>query len=84
MQNIIQGIDRLQNLVRTIGSRKLFMVIDSSYPFLNIKDRIEEITVPKVCFSDFRPNPLYEDVCKGIDLRHGYLLNPILYVKERV
>lgn len=68
MQNIIQGIDKLQDLVRTIGSRKLFMVIDSSYPFLNIKDRIEEITVPKVCFSDFRPNPLYEDVCKGIDL----------------
>ena len=68
MQNIIQGIDKLQDLVRTIGSRKLFMVIDSSYPFLNIKDRIEEINVTKVCFSDFRPNPLYEDVCKGIDL----------------
>ena len=68
MQNIIQGIDKLQDLVRTIGSRKLFMVIDSSYPFLNIKDRIEGINVTKVCFSDFRPNPLYEDVCKGIDL----------------
>lgn len=68
MQKIIQGIDKLQDLVRTIGSRKLFMVIDSSYPFLNIKDRIEEITVPKVCFSDFSPNPLFEDVCKGIDL----------------
>lgn len=80
MQNIIQGIDKLQDLVRTIGSRKLFMVIDSSYPFLNIKDRIEEITVPKVCFSDFRPNPLFEDVCKGIDLFHKEECDTILAV----
>ena len=68
MQKIIQGIDRLQELVTTIGCRKLFMVIDSSYPFLNIKDKIEGIKVPKVFFSDFTPNPIYEDVCKGIDL----------------
>ncbi len=68
MQKIIEGIDKLQDLLKTTGCRKLFMVIDSSYPFLNIKERIEEITVSKVTFSDFTPNPLYEDVCKGIDL----------------
>lgn len=68
MQKIIERIDKLQDLLKTTGCRKLFMVIDSAYPFLNIKERIEEITVSKVTFSDFTPNPLYEDVCKGIDL----------------
>jgi len=68
MQKIIEGIDKLQEIIETIGCRKMFMVIDSSYPFLNIKDQIEQTAVTKVCFSDFCPNPLFEDVCKGIDL----------------
>ncbi len=68
MQKIIEGIVRLQEILETINSRKLFMVTDSSYPFLNIKERIEQTSVTKVCFSDFSPNPLFEDVCKGIDL----------------
>ncbi len=47
----------------------MFMVIDSSYPFLNIKDVIEALPVEeKVKFSDFTPNPLYEQVCNGIEL----------------
>ena len=68
MQKIIEGIDKLQEILEAVNTRKLFMVIDSSYPFLNIKERIEQTSVTKVCFSDFSPNPLYEDVCKGIDL----------------
>ena len=68
MQKVIEGIDKLQEILETIRCRKLFMVTDSSYPFLNIKERIEQTDVAKVMFSDFTPNPLYEDVCKGIDL----------------
>ena len=68
MQKILEGIDKLQEILKTIECRKLFMVTDSSYPFLSIKDRIEGMTVTKVAFSDFTPNPVYEDVCKGLDL----------------
>lgn len=68
MQKIVEGIEKLQSILDSIGSHKLFMVIDSSYPFLNIKDSIEKTSQFKVFFSDFKPNPLYEDVCKGIDL----------------
>ena len=46
----------------------MFLVCDSSFPFLNIKENIEKMDVPYVMFSDFTPNPLYEQVCKGIDL----------------
>lgn len=69
MQQIINGIDILPNILQEIGCKKLFLVIDSSYPFLNIKDAIEALPVEeKVRFSDFTPNPLYEQVCKGINL----------------
>ena len=68
-QKIIQGIDKLSDILQEVGCRKLFLVIDSSYPFLNIKDAIEELPVEeKVKFSDFTPNPLYEQVCNGIEL----------------
>lgn len=68
MQKIIQGISHLPQILKEINCQNLFLVIDASYPFLNIKDYIEAQEVNKVRFSDFTPNPLFEDVCKGIDL----------------
>ena len=66
MQRIINGIEHLQETLA--GATKVFVVSDSSFPFLNIKDDIENMGKPHVMFSDFTPNPVYEDVCKGIDL----------------
>jgi alcohol dehydrogenase class IV len=80
MQKIIEGIDKLQEILEIINCRKLFMVIDSSYPFLNIKDKIDQLYVTKICFSDFSPNPLFEDVCKGIDLFKAQDCDAILAV----
>ena len=68
MQKIIQGISQLPQILKEINCRNLFLVIDSSYPFLNIKEDIEALDVRKVNFSDFTPNPVFEDVCKGIEL----------------
>ena len=65
-QKIINGIEHLQETLA--GATKVFVVCDSSFPFLNIKNDIENMDVPHVMFSDFTPNPVYEDVCKGIDL----------------
>lgn len=81
MQNIIKGIDHLPCILQEIGCKKLFLVIDSSYPFLNIKDTIEALPVSeKVKFSDFTPNPLYEQVCKGIELLKSSKCDTILAV----
>lgn len=80
MQKITEGIENLKDILETIGCRKLFMVIDSSYPFLNIREQIDELTVKKVCFRDFSPNPLFEDVCKGIDLFESEECDSILAV----
>ena len=68
MQKIIEGIASLPDLLKGIGVGKLFLVTDSSYPFLSIRATIEALEVPeKVMFSDFTPNPLFEQVCRGIE-----------------
>lgn len=68
-QKIINGMAQLPAILKEVGCEKLFLVADSSYPFLNIKDAIETLPVKeKVMFSDFTPNPLYEQVCNGIEL----------------
>lgn len=66
MQTIFQGIEHLKEALQ--GSTKLLLVCDSSFPFLSIKSEVENMSVPYVVFNDFTPNPLYEDVCKGVDL----------------
>ena len=66
MQKILKGIQSLGDALE--GSSKVLLVCDSSFPYLNIKADIEAMDVPYVVFSDFTPNPLYEDVCKGVDL----------------
>lgn len=81
MQKIINGIDKLPEILKEVGCKKLFLVVDSSYPFLNIKDAIESLPVEKkVNFSGFTPNPLYEQVCKGIELLKGFDCDTILAV----
>ncbi|MBO5560902.1 MAG: phosphonoacetaldehyde reductase [Firmicutes bacterium] len=51
---------------------KIFLVCDSSLPFLKINDYFtslpEKAGIEVVYFNDFKPNPLYESVVKGVDL----------------
>lgn len=81
MQKIVNGIANLPEILKEVGCKKLFLVIDSSYLFLNIKDAIEALPVEeKVEFSDFTPNPLYEQVCNGIELLKSSKCDTILAV----
>ena len=78
MQTILQGIQHLKTAVE--GSSKLLLVCDSSFPFLSIKSDIEQLPVPFVMFNQFAPNPLYEDVCKGVDLFNNEQCDTIVAV----
>lgn len=78
MQKILIGIDCLGEALK--GSTKVLLVCDSSFPFLSIKDDIERMEVPHVVFDQFTPNPLYEDVCKGVDLFQNAQCDTILAV----
>ena len=80
-QKIINGIAQLPSILKKVGCEKLFLVVDSSYPFLNIKDAIEALPVKeRVMFSDFTPNPLYEQVCNGIELLKSSNCDTILAI----
>lgn len=68
MQQILNGINELTETLANRDFKKIMLVVDSSYPFLNIKSQIEAISLPKVMFSDFTPNPLQEQVNHGVTL----------------
>lgn len=78
VQQILNGIQHLNDMVA--DSRKVMLVCDGSFPFLSIKTAVESIGVPYVKFDQFTPNPLYEDVCKGVELFNNEQCDTILAV----
>lgn len=80
MHKVLKGIDNLKEVLAGFNCKKLFLVVDSSFPFLNIKEQIESIAIEKVFFSDFTPNPLYEQVVKGVKLLREEKCDAILAV----
>ena len=67
--------------MKSIGCKRLFLVVDASYPYLNIKGDIESLDLTEIVkFSDFTPNPLYEQVCEGLKLLEESQYDAILAV----
>ena len=64
MQQILKGYENIEKVLKDIACERYMLVCDSSFPFLPIKD----IFRPAVVFSDFTPNPLYEQVCVGVKM----------------
>lgn len=64
MQQILKGINHLKAV--TTEYKKILLVCDNSFPFLNIKDGILSSLPSYVVFNQFTSNPLYEDVLIGI------------------
>ena len=77
-QIIFEGIRHLNKALE--GSTKVLLVCDSSFQYLNIKDEVEKMRVSYVVFEQLTPNPLYEDVCKGVDLFNTAKSDTILAV----
>lgn len=70
-QEIVSGVEshkRIEEILQRMGSKKVLLVCDSSYNFLSLKRYVDGLSISCVKFSDFTPNPLYEDVVKGVKL----------------
>lgn len=83
MQTIIyevKGVKKIKDILNKLGSKKVFIVCDDSYNFLSIKNDIDSLSISHVFFNDFTPNPLYNDVCKGVDLFNQEECDAILAV----
>ena len=65
MQKIYKGIEFLNEALD--GTTKALIVCDASFPYLSIKEVIESIDYPYFFYTDFTSNPLYDDVCKGVE-----------------
>lgn len=71
---------KLEELDGLLSDKKVFLVCGKSFDGLSIKENIEKACNEIVRFSDFSPNPVYEDVCKGVKLFHKEQCNAILAV----
>ena len=70
-QQIIMGdasCDEMLRILQGHGTRRFLLVCGSSFHSLSIADRIKGFPIAHTVFSDFSPNPKYEDICKGVDL----------------
>lgn len=64
MQQILNGCGNIESALKEVSSQRYMLVCDASFPFLPIK----EMFSPAVVFDQFTSNPLYEQVCKGVEL----------------
>lgn len=62
-QTVLNGINMVTELV---AGKRFLLVKDSAYEFLGIKSFFDNI--PHVEFSEFTPNPLYEQVVEGVNM----------------
>lgn len=68
-QTILNGsYQDLANIIERLNAKKVMIVCGQSYKRLELSNYIDNMDVEKVYFMDFTPNPIYEDVCKGVEL----------------
>lgn len=70
-QKIIRGegaLEKINDILAELRCRKVMLVCDGAYPYLPVKSFFDDFRLPVVKFCEFTPNPLYEDVCKGVEL----------------
>ncbi len=70
-QKIINGKDsakQIKNILNTLQSKKYLLVCSPSFQHLSVSKYFIETNIPYITFSEFTPNPLYEDICKGTNL----------------
>ena len=59
-------LNELSELLDLLAGRKLLLVCGNSFDRLAISEKVLELN--PVQFRQFSPNPVYEDVCKGVEL----------------
>ena len=76
MQQILVGYNSIETALKEIDSQRYMLVCDSSFQFLPIKDLFKT----DVVFDKFTPNPLYEQVCNGVEMFNAHHCDSIVAV----
>jgi alcohol dehydrogenase class IV len=64
MQQILEGYSNIGKALSEVACKHYLLVHDSSFPFLPIKDCFQ----PAAVFDHYTSNPLYEQVCRGVEM----------------
>ena len=70
-QQTISTTDVKENLRQIFEKEKIhkvLLVCDGAFDYLQTKDEYMALDIPYAIFNEFTPNPLYEDVVKGVKL----------------
>ena len=62
------GYEQLTEYLDGIGAKKIMTVLDGSVKYLEIYPFLKNLKIDTVSFTDFKPNPDYESVKKGVEL----------------
>lgn len=70
-QRIVNGVksyDEIGRIIQEYGCKKLMLVCGGSLSRLEVGKYLMSLDIPHIVFSDFSPNPKYEDICPAVDL----------------
>lgn len=64
-----EGVHRqIGDILQELGCRKFLLVCGGSFRRLPVADYFEHLDIPYVTFTDFTPNPQYDEVCRGVEV----------------
>lgn len=61
-------LEKLNEIFETERISKVLLVCDTAFGYLQTKDEYLKMNVSFTIFDQFTPNPLYEDVVKGVEI----------------
>jgi alcohol dehydrogenase class IV len=71
LQTIIKGTNSTKKIIEILElchTKKFLLVCDDAFNFISAKDFFETSNLNFIKFSDFTPNPLYEQVAMGVEV----------------
>lgn len=71
MQRIVNGpksYEKIGEVLKEIGAKKYMLVCRPSFFSMGMDKYFETVEIPCVYFTDFTPNPKYEEICEGVNL----------------
>ena len=71
MQKIINGVtsyDEIGKIIKEYGAKKFMLVCGGSLSRLEVGKYLMALDIEHIVFSDFSPNPNYEDIVPAVEL----------------
>ncbi len=72
-QTVLHGVGshyKIASVLEGLHCEKFLLVCGKSFLSLGLREDIAKCAVPYAVFSEFKPNPRYEDICNGVALFH--------------